>query len=142
MHIRRPGITRTLTHTRLIPLPDASRTQVGLRGNRWQVQFFDSGRNLHSVWDTPLIERAHNWTFSEWADEIDRAGRAEQAIIVKGSPDDWADETFNIATQVYNGTPVGSKLSYDYVSEWAPVVEQRLLFGGLRLAYILNGIYR
>lgn len=29
-------------------------------GNRWQVQFFNNGTNLHSIWDTGIIESAHN----------------------------------------------------------------------------------
>ena len=42
---------------------------------------------------------------------------------------------------VYEKTPVGSKLSYDYVTESTPVVEQQLLRGGIRLASILNEIF-
>ena len=40
-------------------------------GNRWQVQFFNNGTNLHSIWDTGIIESAHKWTYSEWAEQID-----------------------------------------------------------------------
>ena len=47
-----------------------------------------------------------------------------------------------LATQIYEQTPVGSKLSYDDVARWAPVIERQLLKGGLRLAAVLNDIYR
>jgi hypothetical protein len=55
--------------------------------------------------------------------------------------DDWARETFAIATEVYGSTPQGSKLSYDYQARWTPVIEQQLLRGGLRLAHLLNSVF-
>ena len=111
-------------------------------GNRWQLQFFNQGKNLHSIWDSGVIDNAHKWSFDEWASQLDRVSRKEMAEIVKGTPRDWGKETYLIAGQIYASTPVGSKLSYDYVNEWAPVAEQQLLRAGLRLAYILNDIYR
>lgn len=111
-------------------------------GNRWQVQFFGNGKNLHGIWDSDLLESAHKWTFSEWAEEIDTGGKTEYSEIVKGAPEDWGRETYLLATQIYEETPVGSKLSYDEVARWAPVIENQLLKGGLRLAAILNDIYR
>lgn len=111
-------------------------------GNKWQVQYFGSGKNLHSVWDSGVIESARKWSCSEWVNELDRATKAQAAQIVAGTPEDWGRETFEIATKIYDTTPVGSKLSYDYVSEWSPVLEQQLLRGGLRLASVLNEIFR
>jgi hypothetical protein len=55
--------------------------------------------------------------------------------------DDWGRETFALATEVYNTTPQNSKLSYDYQAKWTPVIEQQLLKGGLRLAWLLNEIF-
>lgn len=111
-------------------------------GNQVQVQYFRAGKNLHSIWDSGIVESAHNWTFSEWVSEIDRCDAGEIKEIVKGSPDDWAAETYEVAKSIYAETPSGSSLSYDYVSRWAPVVEQQLLKGGLRLASILNSIFK
>ena len=111
-------------------------------GNRWQVQYFGSGRNLHSIWDSGVIESAHKWTYSEWADQIDRLTKQEQWQTVQGSPTTWGKETYEICKKIYDSTPVGSKLSYDYVSEWSETVEQQLLRAGLRLAEVLNGIFK
>lgn len=111
-------------------------------GNKWQVQFFNNGKNLHSIWDTDVLESCHKWTYSEWAKEIDVCDKKAAAQIVTGGPDDWGRETYAITTEIYNTTPVGAKLSYDYISEWAPTVEQQLLKGGLRLAKLLNEIFK
>ena len=43
-----------------------------LGGNRVSVRFFGRGTNLHTVWDTSLVEAAHNWSYTEWQREIDR----------------------------------------------------------------------
>ena len=111
-------------------------------GNKWQVSYFGSGTNLHSVFDSKLVESAHKWSCSEWVKEIDILGRKEIAAITAGTPEDWCMETFEICTRIYDSTPVGSKLWYDFVSEWTPTIEDQLLKGGLRLASILNSIYK
>lgn len=113
-----------------------------LGGNRVKVKYFGRDKNLHSVWDTDVVESAHNWTFTEWQNQIDRASKEEEAIIISSAdPDDWGKETFNYATAIYNGTPEGTNISYDYIAEWAPVVELQLLKGGLRLAHLLNSLF-
>lgn len=121
------------------PLHIGHKSDLG--GNKWQVQYFGKGSNLHSVWDSALVESAHKWTYSEWVEQIDRAGRKQRESVVAGTPADWARETYNLCEAVYEGAPVGSKLSYDYVSEWAPTVEDQFLKGGLRLAKVLNDIF-
>ena len=78
-------------------------------GNRWQVQFFGNGKNLHGIWDSDILESAHKWTFSEWVEEIDTGGKSEYSEIVKGGPEDWGKETYMLATQIYEQTPVGSQ---------------------------------
>ena len=113
-----------------------------LGGNRWTVNYFGRDNNLHSVWDSSVPESAHKWTYTEWRDQIDRATPEERAEILKdGTPDKWGEETFEICKNVYNRTPEGTKISYDYVNNWAPVVEQQFLRGGLRLADLLNSIF-
>ena len=81
-----------------------------LGGNKRPVRYFGRSTNLHSVWDTSLVE--------------------------------WAAETCGVCRQVYEATPEGANLSYDYVAAQTPVVEQQFLRGGLRLARLLNEIYR
>lgn len=113
-----------------------------LGGNKWQVQYFRSGKNLHGIFDTDIVEGAHKWTHSEWAEEIDIASPAKVKAISEGSVEDWGKETYEVCKKVYETTPEGSKLSYDYVNEWAPVIEEQFLKGGIRLAAILNEIYK
>lgn len=111
-------------------------------GNKHYIKYFKSANNLHSVWDSRLPESAHKWSYSEWVDQIDRATPAEQEAILKGgTPDSWGRETYEIARQVYESTPVDTNIEYDYIAEWTPVIETQFLRGGLRLADLLNSIF-
>lgn len=111
-------------------------------GNSHKITFFGAPTNLHSVWDTDLPEAAHKWSYTEWADNIDRATEAQtEEILSGGTPNRWGEETYGIVEKVYHSTPEGTDVSYDYIAEWTPVVEDRFLRGGLRLADLLNGIF-
>lgn len=111
-------------------------------GNSWSVKFFNAPSNIHSVWDTKLLEAGHKWSYTEWQQQIDRATEAEHAaIIADGSAEKWGKECHQVATRVYKETEQDSNLSYDYIAKWTPVVEQQLLKGGLRLADLLNSIF-
>lgn len=112
-----------------------------LGGNRVNVKFFGRDANLHSVWDTNLVESAHAWSHSEWCRELDTRDHAAISAIMAGSFKDWGRETFELCKEVYADTPEGTRISYDYVAKWAPVVEQQFLRGGIRLAMLLNKIY-
>ena len=113
-----------------------------LGGNRIKVKYFGRDTNLHSVWDGSLVESAHKWSYSEWQDQIDRVSPEAEAAYTTGSIDDWAKQTMAIAAEVYNATPAGTTMSYDEVARWTPIIENQLLAGGLRLAYLLNGIFK
>lgn len=112
-----------------------------LGGNRVSVRFFGRGTNLHTVWDTSLVEAAHNWSYTEWQREIDRLAKRDRQAVCEGSIEDWFAETVDICGRVYEEIPAGTNLSYDEVARYAPLIEEQLLKGGLRLAAILNSIY-
>lgn len=112
-------------------------------GNNVIVKFFDKETKLHSLWDTPLVEAAHKWSYTEWEQQLNRYCPTERkAEIEKGTPKDWLIESHALATEIYKVSPEKSKLSYDYIAYYAPIIEQRLLAGGLRLAKILNELYK
>ena len=111
-------------------------------GNSHEIKYFGGKTNLHSTWDSKLVESAHKWGYTEWVDQIDRADEAETALILDGgTPLSWGEETYEIAKKVYDSTPEGTNVSYDYIADWSPVIEQQFLRGGLRLADLLNGAF-
>lgn len=113
-----------------------------LGGNRCIVIYFGKDTNLHSVWDSSLPESAHKWSYTEWQQQIDRTTPEQRVEILSvNTPEGWAKETYEICKDVYANTPDGTKISYDYIAEWTPVIEQQFLKGGLRLADLLNSIF-
>lgn len=113
-----------------------------LGGNRHDVKYFGKNSNLHTVWDSSIVESAHRWSYTEWQREIDRIDKREAERLAAGSPEAWFLETHALCCEIYESTPKGSSLSYDYVAKYAPLIEQQFLRGGLRLARLLNEIYR
>lgn len=110
-----------------------------LGGNRWEVRYFKNPTNLHSVWDSKIVESAHKWSYSEWQQQIDRADTAQTAEILSlSAPQEWAKETYMISKEVYEKTPQDFNIEYNYIAEWTPLIEQQFLKGGLRLAEVLN----
>lgn len=122
------------------PMHAGRKTDRG--GNNVQVTFFNSPRKLHGIWDTDLVESAHKWGYIDWQHQIDRATKEQKKEILKGTTFDWFNETHAIAEQIYRDTPDNTEVSYDYIAKYAPVIEQQFLRGGLRLAKILNEIYK
>ena len=93
------------------------------------------------MWDSEIVESAHKWSYAEWQQQIDRLKRKERRAIIEGTPNDWIEECVALADDVYRNSTTGANLSYDYVAHYAPVVEQQLVKGGLRLAALLEEIY-
>ena len=111
-------------------------------GNYHKVSFFNNDTNLHSVWDTNLLEAAHKWSHSEWQEEIDRISpEMEILYLSEGNPDKWGKETFDVCTEIYSSTPDNFNIEYDYIAKWTPTIEMQLEKGGLRLADLLNSIF-
>ena len=112
-----------------------------LGGNLVEVLYFGKPQKLHSIWDSALVESAHNWGYTEWQREIDRQSRKEDKKLQQGSVEEWFSETVELSKGVYKDMPEGAKISYDEVAKYAPLIEQQLLKGGLRLARLLEEIY-
>ena len=116
--------------------------KTDLGGNRHRVIWFGEETNLHSLWDSRLIDRARSWSYTEWALNL-TAGLTPEQIAKKqrGTPHEWFAETVVIADYVYKNTPQNQNLSFRYIYSKSHILEQQLLLGGYRLAYLLNTIF-
>lgn len=114
-----------------------------LGGNRTRVRWFGQNTNLHSVWDSKMIESARKWSYTEWTDQIDRADRKERRDISKGTFEDWLTETSACASEIYEYVESRSdtNLSYQFVYDFTPMLEERLTVAGYRLAFVLNSLF-
>lgn len=104
-------------------------------GNDTLVLWFGDPTNLHSVWDSKFIEHSE-LSFTELAELLDRPTAEQVRDWQRGGPLDWAGESQRLREQVY--TLGDRRLSFKYVHDQWPTVQQRILQAGIRLAGEIN----
>lgn len=109
-------------------------------GNKFQVQWFDEGTNLHNVWDERIIE-SYQMSYLELADNSPMLSQRQIAAIQDGSVNDWMYESRALCEKVYSTTKSGENLGYLYMYDYVNVVRTQLQKGGLRLAKLLNEVF-
>ena len=114
-------------------------------GNGTKVMWFRQETNLHSIWDSKMIDSARKWSYSEWADQLDRTCSKYRKSVMRGSYEEWFKETVEGAASIYDyaerSGQIVPELSYQFVYDFSPLLEDRLLVAGYRLAYVLNTIF-
>lgn len=115
-----------------------------LGGNRTKVKWFGSNTNLHSVWDSKMIDSARKWSYSEWTRHLDKNDKKYKKSVMRGTYEEWFMATVENAAEIYDYVERQGKnpnLSYQFVYDFSPMLEEQLLLGGYRLAYVLNMIF-
>ncbi len=108
-------------------------------GNSIKVKWFRESTNLHSVWDTKMIE-SFNMSYSELTSNLDKFSKKQKKLIQQGTVLDWGIESRGLAMKVYESVKVDKNLSYRYMYDYFFIVKNQLQKAGLRLAKILNEI--
>jgi len=127
-------------------------------GNEKWFRYYHSSQhftwvNFHSFWDN-LLEPKAKENPRRLASRLEKAiSPADEKAWVQGTPSDWAYESFHIAKDViYKELPDGPlpeknrwgrDLPEDYYSgKMRDIVDRQLEKAGVRLAYLLNGIFK
>lgn len=110
-----------------------------LGGNRIYIQFFKESTNLHTLWDSKLIDFT-KYSFTEYARVLDVKSKDEVEKIQNGTLENWLYDSHKAANTIYANTTPDKNYSYDYVYKYNALLERQLLNGGLRLAKILNEV--
>ncbi|HMR55940.1 MAG TPA: S1/P1 nuclease [Cyclobacteriaceae bacterium] len=107
-------------------------------GNNVKVKWFRNDTNLHTVWDSEMINDTR-LSYTELADALGKPDKASIQNWLSGNVRDWAEESMQYRTQVYD---IGNgNLSYTYPFKNLSVVKLRILQAGIRIAGLLNTIY-
>lgn len=112
-------------------------------GNQVQVVFFDKPTNLHSVWDTHMIEQKMKEGWSAYATQL-RNEIPPQKVKLWSSdlnPVHWANESLQITRTTVYASNRPDELGPAYVERNLPVIEERLAVAGVRLASVLNEVF-
>lgn len=106
-------------------------------GNRYQVQAFGSGTNLHALWDTGLL-RERNQTTRMLVHTLKTLPTPAQAQNLDLA--DAARESCQIVAMPGFYPP--RNLPDDYAARFAPVLDRQLVLAAARLAGWLNRVLR
>lgn len=108
-------------------------------GNSVKVKWARNETNLHSVWDSNMIDET-KLSYTELADALGKPDKATVAQWQKATVRDWARESMSYRKQVY---AIGDgNLGYKYSFKNLDTVKHRLLQAGIRLAGMLNEIFK
>src|ERR1700761_2159066 len=110
-------------------------------GNSVGVTFLNGGTNLHSLWDSGLLDH-QKINYKDLAAKYDDATPDE---IKKWQNDDvmvWLWESYQIATILYQEAADDPKFDEKYYQDHLPILKNRIEKAGIRLAGVLNDIYR
>jgi len=109
-------------------------------GNKIRVTWFGTPTNLHSVWDSRLID-FQQLSYTEYADAINHATKAQKTALQKQGLSEWIWQTYQVAQAVYSDVKPDDKLSYFYNYKYIDILDRQLLIGGIHLAGLLNEIF-
>ena len=109
-------------------------------GNDVKVQWFGKDSNLHSVWDSELID-LQQLSYTEYTAMINHTTAAQRTELQKAPMSQWIYESNQMADKLYSETKTGDKLGYKYNFSHIATLNQQMVKAGVRLAGLLNQIF-
>ncbi|GAA4811585.1 S1/P1 nuclease [Litoribaculum gwangyangense] len=109
-------------------------------GNDFKVQWYNNDTNLHSVWDSKMIEK-YGMSYTELAVNVNYVTKQQIKEIQKGSIIDWVNETHKLTRKVYANVKPDENLRSRYSYDNFKTVRSQLQIAGIRLAKILNDLF-
>jgi hypothetical protein len=111
-------------------------------GNTIQLNYNGKGTNLHSLWDSKLVER-QGLAFEQIADSAKPSSK--QIAQWQQEPQlKWAWESYQISSKLYAEVDLmkSRSINEEYYKKHMPVINQRIQQAGFRLAAVLNEIFK
>lgn len=109
-------------------------------GNDFKVNWFSTPTNLHSIWDSQLID-FQQLSYTEYTNAINHTTLAQRKEWQKAPIAQWLFESNQIAEKLYTEIKPGDPLNYKYNFNHIDTLNQQLLKAGVRLAGVLNQLF-
>lgn len=109
-------------------------------GNNVRLKWFKNETNLHALWDESIVD-FEQLSYTEYASYLNHFTKDEKKEFPKGTFLDWAKESMDLRSVVYD-TGGSESAGYEYHHKIKPTMELRLRQAGLRLASLLNSIFK
>jgi hypothetical protein len=112
-------------------------------GNTIQLNYEEKGTNLHSLWDTKLLEK-QGLDYEQLASKYDNVPAKQIKQWQNDSMMKWMWESYQISSELYAEVDAMStrKIGDAYYQKHLPQIEVRIQQAGMRLAGVLNAIYK
>ena len=112
-------------------------------GNAVRMAWFskNTNTNLHAVWDTKLIE-SQGYSFTEYAEKLEIEYAGEKKAIEQMSDEELLLQSYHMTEDIYAYQQTWDGNTYHYIYRWHFPMERQLYIAGIRLAKLLNEIYR
>lgn len=110
-------------------------------GNDVKVNWYKNETNLHSIWDSQLID-AQQLSFTEYVTWINHTTAAQRTEWQKAPISQWLYESNQLAEKIYSEVKTGDNINtFKYTFNHIAELNNQLLKGGVRLAGLLNQIF-
>lgn len=111
-----------------------------LGGNRVPYTWFGDKINIHSLWDSYLVEHK-KMSFTELAEYLELSFASRKAEFERMSLPQVIQKSFVITTRIYEYNRDDTN-NYRYVYHFGKDLDEMMYLGGIQLGKILNEIYR
>lgn len=109
-------------------------------GNTIQLRFDNKGTNLHSLWDSKLIEH-EGLSEEEIAKQYDWANETQIKKWQASGPIEWLWESYEISSELYADVKPGQNIDEAYYKKYIQTIHLRIDQAGIRLAGELNKLF-
>jgi hypothetical protein len=110
-------------------------------GNIIKLKWFGTPTNLHRVWDEDLI-RFRGYSVTEYAQLLMDMYGSERQAIEQAAPEELLVRTYHVTDDIYKHIETWNGNVYHYVYRWKEPMERQLYTAGVRLAMVLNELYK
>ncbi|MCR5050992.1 MAG: S1/P1 nuclease [Paludibacteraceae bacterium] len=130
-----------LSGDRYCPMHTAHMDDKG--GNAVRMAWFSKNQNtnLHAVWDTKLIE-SQGYSYTEYAQMIEDTYAGQRKSIEQMTDSQLLVNNYHFTESIYRYQETWDGNTYHYIYRWHQPMEQQLYIAGIRLAKLLNEIYK
>lgn len=110
-------------------------------GNKIPVKFFSQSTDLHSLWDEGILDH-QQMKFKDFALKYDDATPEQIKRWQSDNVITWLWESYQIANILYQEAADNPDFGEKYYQDHLPIIKNRIEKAGIRLAGLLNDIYK
>jgi hypothetical protein len=109
-------------------------------GNAVKMKWFGQNTNLHSVWDSKLVENK-GFSYTEYANYLHDVYGKQYKEILRMTDSETLLYTYHLTSDLYTYQSTWSGNAYHYAYHWTSAMEYQLYMAGIKLAQSLNDIF-